>query len=681
MTEAILIDVVVDETILIDVEVPGPQGVPSSPAQIAAAVGGTIISPYSPYVGRSGLDRARDAVNLLDFGIGRDDGVDVRIALKRAAEEATGLERKLKIPAGNYLVDSIDVDAPSSYDAAVLVVTDGSLEIEMDVGAKLIAGPNLIEEIAESNGFGAMFRVEKSSEAAIGGVVSLKGGRFDQTLVPIQEGFAGVDMFSVGPKYDAALIDGTVFDHGIVATTNAGGMGRGGGDSSIFIKEPEFVSITNCLFLGSGDLGVYLSGDNAEGRYGRYAYIAGNRFYRCNNAWSAKRRFDKTILAGNFVIECGNGFLLSPTGSSQENTGKSTLIANNYILRTQGDPVRLRNAPNCKVIGNTILDYRRWIHDGTTETQTGSGNHGGAIKLAGIDGFEVCGNTLGFDQWEPGDYPTEKLSAAVNFEDYDTGSEVIGTKNGIVSGNRFTKLTMAYFSGARADNIITYPNLEVDIAQESIWSGHDNMPFVGWEADGLYHIRSDISASVDIAFGFEGNDALIKGGLNNDIILRTLGNSGSEGIIFQADPEDAGSPVEIGRLYRSGSNNIFLMDGIIRPATASVYDLGASALPWRTAYVQNMAPVVNTYSGDHTVTEANGVILVNASSGNRTVTLPSPAANARRMFTVKKIDSSGNTVTLSVDGGANIDGSTTYVLSSQWQTVAVQSNGTQYYVL
>jgi len=75
------------------------------------------------------------------------------------------------------------------------------------------------------------------------------------------------------------------------------------------------------------------------------------------------------------------------------------------------------------------------------------------------------------------------------------------------------------------------------------------------------------------------------------------------------------------------------------------------------------------------------VILVDATSGNLTITLPPAKIMEGAAYTVKKIDVSANTVTIDGDGSETIDGATTKVLSTQWDVETVTSNGTAWYLI
>jgi hypothetical protein len=87
-----------------------------------------------------------------------------------------------------------------------------------------------------------------------------------------------------------------------------------------------------------------------------------------------------------------------------------------------------------------------------------------------------------------------------------------------------------------------------------------------------------------------------------------------------------------------------------------------------------------TKSVDYTILSTDyGGILADATSGNRTITLPT-AVDAWQEFTIKKLDSSANTVTVATTSSQTIDGAGTYVISTQYESVTVVSNGAQWYI-
>lgn len=101
------------------------------------------------------------------------------------------------------------------------------------------------------------------------------------------------------------------------------------------------------------------------------------------------------------------------------------------------------------------------------------------------------------------------------------------------------------------------------------------------------------------------------------------------------------------------------------------YVLGADGswgVPGNTTY----ASVTKT--ANYSVQASDFTILCDATSGPITITLLGIAFANGKIFNIKKIDSSENQITIS--GNANIDGSSSYILPFQYQSVSLQCNGT-----
>jgi len=80
-------------------------------------------------------------------------------------------------------------------------------------------------------------------------------------------------------------------------------------------------------------------------------------------------------------------------------------------------------------------------------------------------------------------------------------------------------------------------------------------------------------------------------------------------------------------------------------------------------------------------TYRNKLVLVDASGGNKTITLPAAATVASGYkVTVKKIDSSSNTVTIDGNAAETVDGAANFVLSDQYQSSAFTSDGTNFQI-
>lgn len=83
-------------------------------------------------------------------------------------------------------------------------------------------------------------------------------------------------------------------------------------------------------------------------------------------------------------------------------------------------------------------------------------------------------------------------------------------------------------------------------------------------------------------------------------------------------------------------------------------------------------------SGDYTAQEGE-IILVDASGGDVTITLPSPTG-ITSPIDIKKIDSSTNQVIIDGDG-ANIDGASTREIDCQYVSISVVTNATNWFIV
>jgi Pectate lyase superfamily protein len=75
------------------------------------------------------------------------------------------------------------------------------------------------------------------------------------------------------------------------------------------------------------------------------------------------------------------------------------------------------------------------------------------------------------------------------------------------------------------------------------------------------------------------------------------------------------------------------------------------------------------------------VVQCDASSNNQTISLPTAVDNTGRQFVFKKVDASSNTVTIDPNGTETIDGATTLVLRSRYDSVWITSTGSSWIVL
>lgn len=96
---------------------------------------------------------------------------------------------------------------------------------------------------------------------------------------------------------------------------------------------------------------------------------------------------------------------------------------------------------------------------------------------------------------------------------------------------------------------------------------------------------------------------------------------------------------------------------------------------------QHVYNVENLTQTGGTLTANSDLVFVNATDGNTTINLPAAASHRGRVFTVKKTDATANTVTIDGKASETIDGATTLVLTAQYETKTIASNGTNWMII
>jgi hypothetical protein len=88
-------------------------------------------------------------------------------------------------------------------------------------------------------------------------------------------------------------------------------------------------------------------------------------------------------------------------------------------------------------------------------------------------------------------------------------------------------------------------------------------------------------------------------------------------------------------------------------------------------------------AGTYDIDLAVDTYLLSSFAGVKTARLPpaNAAIAVGRIVHIKKIDTSGNAVNVTVQGGGNIDGASTAALTAQYQSLSAVSNGAQWFII
>lgn len=90
-----------------------------------------------------------------------------------------------------------------------------------------------------------------------------------------------------------------------------------------------------------------------------------------------------------------------------------------------------------------------------------------------------------------------------------------------------------------------------------------------------------------------------------------------------------------------------------------------------------LKPSVVSVTSAYSATDLDSIVLVNATSGAVTVTLPDETVVQGKQLTIKKTDASGNAVTVA----GTIDGAVNYSLAAQNKYISIVSDGTAWHII
>lgn len=200
-----------------------------------------------------------------------------------------------------------------------------------------------------------------------------------------------------------------------------------------------------------------------------------------------------------------------------------------------------------------------------------------------------------------------------------------------------------------------------------------------WMAGNYYDATSDIAALTSGQHQFllvclDTTDGAIAGVLNT-------ASTGSEKSVFNAMTISA---LSIPAAYMP-CGAVHLYYGQTSIVETDIYRDFDTRVQYAANHNPGISSAVVTKTGNYTATGIDHTILVDASGGAVTITLPTAASayvsSVGREYVIKKIDASGYTVTVDGAGSELIDGALTQSISAQWTALKLQSNGSAWYIL
>jgi hypothetical protein len=183
----------------------------------------------------------------------------------------------------------------------------------------------------------------------------------------------------------------------------------------------------------------------------------------------------------------------------------------------------------------------------------------------------------------------------------------------------------------------------------------------------IRRINNNTDTAQFFAFRNSGTDLTVTTSNNDSVLLNVPdAGTGARGVVTTGVQTFAGTKnfqdsVTAARAVRVGSggsaNSTVMVDG-------------------------SMSLAIKTVTGSYTITAGDNTILVNTTSTASTVTLPSATNIIGRIYTIKKVGTGGidNSLTINPASGT-IDGGSSYVIYNDYTYVALQTDGTNWYVI
>jgi len=160
----------------------------------------------------------------------------------------------------------------------------------------------------------------------------------------------------------------------------------------------------------------------------------------------------------------------------------------------------------------------------------------------------------------------------------------------------------------------------------------------------------------------------------------SVGSSGTERfrvdgatgrIVEYSDGVPANGEVLIG-------NGTSFAKATLTAGTGIVITNGAGSITIAASNAGGVQPIT-TLSSSTTLDGTHYTVLCGPANETFTVTLPAAASSTGRIYNVKNIGT--GTITIDGNGSETIDGATTYPISTQYQNVTIQCNGTAWFIL
>ncbi|GAC1499139.1 MAG: hypothetical protein NVS1B10_01600 [Candidatus Saccharimonadales bacterium] len=396
----------------------------------------------------------------------------------------------------------------------------------------------------------------------------------------------------------------------------------------------------------------------------------------CLNSTTPTAASDGIVITNNTLILCE----LQVNGNATYKT-KNVVVAGNAISTTNSqNGITLNYCTIASVTGNTVNGTTAAVYL-TNCDNTYTGGNELANSLYGVrDITGVASNIIGLNSYTAistantvGGSPALPIaqggtgSTTQNFVDLTTAQTVAGTKTfssiPVASGlkpsaDSVTGVQIQNSAGTNIVNVDT-TNSRVGIGTTSPQYTLDTRGKLGLlsSGNGTY---TDVMVIADPAFPTS---------YYHKVQSQVNGTASLAALIFSIA---SGASTWVDVLKMTGNGYAIFNAGNVGIGNTSPNSLLQVSGPIATA--------IATKTTTYTVAATDSVILGDATGTAFTITLPTAVGIAGRQYTIKRINSNANILTVASAGGT-IDGGTTRTFSSQYQSESYVSDGTNWFVV
>lgn len=183
-----------------------------------------------------------------------------------------------------------------------------------------------------------------------------------------------------------------------------------------------------------------------------------------------------------------------------------------------------------------------------------------------------------------------------------------------------------------------------------------------------------------------GNSVVVAGQEVGEILFDTLDASTVQGTVafIKAHAVNSFGVTAHRTSLQFGTSDVVAdSGGIVRMSISPEGNVIVGAgIPNSTFEVEgSVSKPITTRTAAYTVTSSDYTMLADATAAAFTVSLPTAAGIKGRIYNVKKIDSSINAVSIEANGTETIDGSLTQVLIDQNESITIQSDGSNWFII